>query len=278
MAAGQPSNGWAAQLELRFEPDPDGSGKTLLFPKHLGPLRIQKALYPEGPDLCQAIIVHPPGGIAAGDELEINVHLPADTQALVTTPGAAKWYGSSGGAACQSIRLDISGRLEWLPQESIIFNQAVVQSQLDINVAGQAATIGWDHLIFGRQASGESFDEGHFFQTLNLSIGHAPIWSERLSLSGADPLFQSPIGLRGHHALATIWAVSDDKAPWTTENVESLRMACPETAWTRLHPRLVVGRLLGPAEALKQHLVSAWTALRPMALGRTAVPPRIWAT
>ena len=66
---------WPARLALDFRSDPtqgQGSPRTLLTNQHLGPLRIQKALYPEGQECCHAIVVHPPGGIAGGDCLRID--------------------------------------------------------------------------------------------------------------------------------------------------------------------------------------------------------------
>jgi urease accessory protein len=93
---------WLARLDLDFHvAGPvnsvpasaalEASFSTNLKHRHLGPLRIQKALYPEGPGLCHAIIVHPPGGIAGGDRLEVQLRSQAHSQGLVTTPSAAKW-------------------------------------------------------------------------------------------------------------------------------------------------------------------------------------------
>jgi urease accessory protein len=92
---------------------------------------VQKALYPEGGEVCHAIVVHPPAGIAGGDELEIDVRLQAHAHALLTTPGAAKWYRSSGPPARQRIVLGAAAGavLEWLPQESIVFDGALAELQ-----------------------------------------------------------------------------------------------------------------------------------------------------
>jgi urease accessory protein len=269
---------WEARLNLSFRCDPTQQSRTQLFHQHSGPLRIQKALYPEGSDLCHAILIHPPGGIAAGDDLGIQMTVDPAARALITTPGAAKWYGSTGQIARQQIEMDIQGDLEWLPQESIIFNSAVVQSAIRMRADKAARGFGWDTLIFGRSACGESFDTGSFRQVLELHLDHQLVWKEQLALQGGDPLFASPIGLRGFHALATCWAIRPAHAAWQAHELAALRSAEGALAWTQLHPRLLVGRALGAPPQLKERLIAAWQVVRPMLFGRLAVPPRLWAT
>ena len=115
---------WQARLALEYTRQ---GGRTALSGReHSGPLLVQKALYPEGDAVCHSIIVHPPGGIAGGDALKLEVRLREDTAALLTTPGAGKWYRSMGPKASLAQRFDV-GRgavLEWLPQPAIVFDAA----------------------------------------------------------------------------------------------------------------------------------------------------------
>src|ERR1700731_2638714 len=104
-----------ARLTLGFS---DDHGTTRLTDRrHYGPLRVQKALYPEHPSVCHAVVIHPPGGVVGGDQLQIEARVGAAANALITTPGAAKWYKANGHVSRQQIRLEAAAgaALEWLP-------------------------------------------------------------------------------------------------------------------------------------------------------------------
>jgi urease accessory protein len=268
---------WHASLALRVRA---AGGRSRLEAVHRGPLRVQKALYPEGPSPCHAVVLHPPGGIAGGDALEIAVDVGAGAHALVTTPGAAKWYKANGRRASQDVRLAVAGALEWLPQETIIFDAAAARSTIDIELADGASMIGWDIVAVGRAAAGERFAQGDFSQTIRLRVGGALVWVERTRLVGGDGLLDSPIGLAGRHVFGSLWATG----PTIDDNtLEQARAALAEhgtaAPLTRLAPRLLVARTsAGSTPAVRAALGAAWSVLRPLVLQRPAVPPRLWAT
>src|SRR5262245_64528023 len=98
---------WRAELALEFE---RRAGRSVLARRrHDGPLVVQKPLYPEGGEVCHTIVVHPPGGIAGGDDLSISAAVAEGAAALLTTPGAAKWYRSAGPWAAQRVLFDVAG-------------------------------------------------------------------------------------------------------------------------------------------------------------------------
>ena len=193
---------WKAQLALEFRFQDQ---KTTLARKfHDGPLVVQKPLYPEGREVCHAIVVHPPGGIAGGDELSLKVNTEKNAATLLTTPGATKWYRSAGPWARQDIALDVKGSVEWLPQETIVFSGALAQSAVEIDLAADAALVGWDIVCMGRTGSGERFERGSYRSSIRIRREGRLLWLERGRIDGGGKLLDSPAGLGGQPVFGTL--------------------------------------------------------------------------
>jgi len=272
--------GWQARLHLGFERR--GEATILARREHLGPLRVQKPLYPEGEAICHAIVLHPPSGIAGGDELEIDVRVEADTHALLTTPGAGKWYRSAGPRASQALQFQVAagGMLEWLPQETIIFDGALADMTTRINLAPDARFLGWDILCLGRRASGEQFAQGDLHLTTRMTLADHPVWLERGRIQGGSALLHSPAGLAGFSVSGTLLASAQ---AIDTSLVAACREITPmETAaqaGITCLPGLMVARYLGhSSEAARAWFTQLWHRLRPALFGLEAQPPRIWNT
>jgi urease accessory protein len=266
---------WHAELELGYARFGDTTRPVLR--RHKGPLRVQKHLYAEGPEVCQHIIVHPPGGIAGGDRLDIDVSVGASAWAQLTSPGAAKWYRAAGPAYQQlKVRVAAGATLEWMPQETIVYSAAQAQLHTIIELEGDARLLYWDVVALGRPAAGERFDRGHFQSRLDIRRDGRALWHERQRVSGDDGLLDSPIGLDGQPVFATLLITG-------TLDGELLQR-CRELPskvrgdLTQL-PDLIVARCLA-SEALhaRDWLIALWTLLRPAMLGREALAPRIWST
>ena len=270
--------GWAARLELRFARD---RGRTVLAARrHVGPLRVQKALYPEGNDVCQAIIVHPPGGIVGGDLLAIDIEAGNDTQVQLTTPGAAKWYRSSGAIARANTTLRVHGGalVEWLPQDNLLFDGARAAIRLRVDLTGDARFIGWDVTTLGRIESGESFSTGCLRQVSELFHDGALIWCERAAVDGGSRALQSGAILNGAPVFGTLVATGVTVHDAMLAACRAVACASGDGAVTRL-PDVFVARYRGDsAHAARAYFATLWKLLRPMFAGRNAVPPRIWNT
>ena len=266
---------WHAELALGYGRFGDCTRPTLR--RHLGPLRVQKHLYAEGPEVCQHIIVHPPGGIAGGDQLNINVHVGPGAWAQLTSPGAAKWYRAAG-PAYQSVELNVAAgaTLEWLPQETIVFSAAQAELSTRIALEGDARLFYWDMVALGRLASGERFERGHFQSQLDIRRDGQLLWHERQRIVGNDGLLDSPIGLDGNPVFATLLVTGDISA----ELLDTCRnLPNPVRGDLTQLPGLLVARCLA-SEALEARgwLIDLWRLLRPALLGREALAPRIWST
>jgi urease accessory protein len=271
---------WLAALDLGFERR--GDSTLLARRKHRGPLRVQKALYPEGPGICHAIVLHPPAGIAGGDHLQIDIELGPDAQALLTTPGAGKWYRSAGPLAEQSVSLKVGAgaTAEWLPQESIVFAGAEARMRTSVELAEGARFIGVETICFGRRASGENFDRGNLQLASDIRLDGKPLWQERGRIAGGSLLLDSPIGLAGYSLCSTVLAAGVDI---DAQTLAGCRAATSKEAGAQYGvsamPKLFVGRYLGhSAEAAREWFVTLWQHLRPIMVGREAVVPRIWNT
>ena len=243
--------GWRARLALEFALQ---GNKTVLARRGSdGPLVVQKPLYPDGPERCHAIVVHPPGGIAGGDELHLSVK--SEGHALLTTPGAAKWYRSAGSWAKQTLQFDIEGTLEWLPRETIVFDGALAQLETIIQLGPQASYRGWEIICLGR------FNRGRVKMNTRIMRGERMLFVEKGEIEGGGRLMRSPAGLGGRSVFGTLIATSSEK------------ISMAGLAITRL-PGLLIARYLGDSseEALRA-FTRLWKLLRP-----SAVEPRIWST
>jgi urease accessory protein len=152
-----------------------------------------------------------PGGIADGDQLEIDLVLQGGAHALLTTPGASKWSRGrtrdSQGVCRQTLvaRLAVDAMLEWLPQENIVFDAARALLETRLELAAGARMIGWEIVCLGRTASGERFEQGEIAQHTEIYVDQRLIWREHGRLGGGDARLHSPVGLDGKTVYGTMW-------------------------------------------------------------------------
>lgn len=266
---------WHAELTLGFARR--GERTVLAENRHVGPLRVQKALYPEAAAVCHAAIVHPPAGIAGGDHLQLLVRNATSAHALITSPGAAKWYRSGGNRSFQTVVLDVAGAgcLEWLPQETIVFDGAEPVIRTSVSLDAGATACGWDILCLGRRAAGERFLSGELRQHSEIVRAGKLLWRERVVLPGGSPLLDAAAGFQGKSVLGTFWL----SAPQHDEDWLPLaRAAAPDVAITQL-PGVLLARCLGDsAIAVREALTAVWHALRPLAFHQPPITPRLWQT
>ncbi len=266
---------WQASLRLCFADD--GGVTRLVERRHQGPLRVQKALYPEGEKICHAIVVHPPGGVVGGDMLSVDCELGDGAHALLTTPGAGKWYRANGKVSRQTVTLaaGAGAALEWLPQETIFFDDAAVALEHKVDLAAGARYIGLEVLCFGRRASGEVFKSGLVKQRTQIRSGGKLVWWEQGHVAAGSTSMRSRFGLDGASVCATLIAVG---APLPAALLAQIRALDPMLAASQVKTVFVARLLNDDSEAARRIMTAAWQLLRPHLLGCEAPVPRIWNT
>ena len=275
--------GWHGRLELDYRRDGDS---TSAHDRHDGPLRVLQRLYPEGPAICHHVLVHPPGGMVGGDTLAIALRLGEASHAVITSPGAARFYRSGGERALQQLNATLAAgaRLEWLPLETIAYSGCEGENHLRFDLAPGAEMLGWDVLALGLPAAEQPFVRGRYRQHIEIP-GR---WLERGTIAADDALLlDSPLGLAGQRVTGTLWfAAGEPLAPARREALlDAARTACADPGLARTagatapSDAVVLLRALAPrVEPLMDLFKAVRERWRAEAWGLDALPPRIWTT
>lgn len=278
---------WHGQLDLHYRRDGDDPRqRTIAHDRHDGPLRVLQALYPEGDSICHHVLVHPPGGVVGGDVLNIAARVDSGAHALITTPGATRFYRSAGEPALQAVSADVANgaRLEWLPLESIAHSGCIAENRMQFNLHGGAEMMGWDVLALGLPASNLAFERGSFTQRIELP-GR---WLERGVIDAGDVrLLDSAVGWAGHRVMGSMWfAVGGPMAaPRRDGLLDSARGVVEgntlraSAGVTSAHEGIIVLRALAHrVEPLMQLMTAVWAVWRRIAWQLDAPSPRVWRT
>ena len=274
---------WHAQLHLDYTLE---AGRTVARHHHTGPLRILQSLYPEGDTVCHNVLVHPPGGLVGGDTLNMQVQVHTGSHALITTPGATRFYRSDGPEALQSVHLQVAdgARLEWLPLENIAYSGCRAENRLLVDLAPTAELIGWDITALGLPLASQPFLQGYLRQNIEMP----GVWMECGSLRADDTrLLHSPAGLASQACMGTLFFMAGTALP-RTRREQALELAralisphatASMAGATSPHPRVLLVRVLAPvvepAMDLLRQIRNVW---RSQLWNQKSENPRIWST
>jgi urease accessory protein len=286
--------GWQGRLALDLALR-DGRSVAARLAHH-GPLRVQKLLWPEGPALAHAILLHPPAGLAGGDSLSLELALEPGSALLLTTPGAGRWYRGDAPAS-QTVSVAVGARacLEWLPQECVLHDGVIGAQSMRVDVAADATALGTEVLVLGRRASGERLERADFDSRLELRRDGRLLLAEHARI---DARAAGAAALGDAHASGLLWAIAPDPIdPLLPERCEAAIDATIAAAdehrddrrgWgidatiggaSLVDPHLLLVRVLGRSpQTVRAAITAAWSVLRPPLVGREAVVPRIWRT
>jgi urease accessory protein len=236
-----------------------------------GSLRVR---FPNGNSQAalDAVIVNTGGGMTGGDRFDVDIKVGAGARLTVTTAAAEKIYRSLGPDTDIGVKLDVGpgGALVWLPQETIVFDQARLRRSIDVALARDAKLLLAEAAVFGRSAMGETVVHGRFLDRWRLRVGGALVFAETLRLDGdiAQRLAQRAIA-GGGVAVASVIKCPGSDADAVAVRAMQNHFACEVgiSAWNGL----AVARLVASdGAALRRDLVAVLTALDAAPL------PRLW--
>ena len=196
---------WLAFLSLQFNRQHQRT--VLTRRQHQGPLLVQKPFYPHDDHACHVYLIHPPGGIVGGDHLELNTSVGQGAHALLTTPAAGKSYRHPERQAAfnQSLVIQNGASLDYLPQETILYNGANYKSLLEIKAHESARFIAWDIVCLGRHADKIDFEFGRLDQQVKIYHNDELLLFDRLRIQPGDAMIQAKWGLANHGVIASLW-------------------------------------------------------------------------
>jgi urease accessory protein len=223
----------------------------------------------------EAVLANTSGGIAGGDTSHIDILVAQNAQALVTGQAAEKIYRSIDMPASirTVIKIEDGSTLEYLPQESILFDGAKLNRAVNISLGARSCLLLSEMFVLGRWAMNEDFTRGIFLDRWSIDVAGQPIWREGLRVEGGLSSLSSSLGFANARALATIFYVGAN----ASEVLGAARDAIGPMGGATIVRGMLVVRMLGnEAGMLKQQLSEIISIIRAAALGRPAEVPRVW--
>lgn len=282
---GVDGSGWQGRLELEFVAR---EGRTQLGRSFVqAPMKVQRPFFPEGDRVCHVVTLHTAGGVVGGDRLSTQVHLAQNAHALSTTATAGKIYRSNGSTAEQTTHLRIAagGCLEWLPQETIVFDGADYRQRLRVDLEGDALWLGWEITRLGRTARGERFSSGHWRSHTEVWQDGRLLWVDPQLILGGSGSLTSPHGLNDCPVAASFAILGQPVAQLPTDLLAQTRQLNPapapanptlQHAATRLQSGLLYRYRGQSTLEARRWFIQVWHLLRPALVKRSGYLPRVW--
>lgn len=271
------SVGMHGRAELGFEANGEQTKLKHLY--QASPLRV---LFPTLPktELNTAVLVTTSGGLVGGDQLEINLTAEANSKALVMGQAAEKVYRSVGPDTFfnTDIKIHDGAYLEWLPQETIVFDQARLRRTTRVDIAETGQFTGAEMLVFGRTAMGENVCSGLVRDVWDIRKNGKRLWADALHLDGdIKSKLDHPAGFDGARAVATFIHVSSDAENHLDFARELLdHESDVRTGATISNSVLVVRWLAKDTLQLRNSFGKFWAAFRAHTQNLPGKMPRLW--
>jgi urease accessory protein len=264
------------QIAARFA---EADGRTRLADLHqVSPLRLLFPA-PAAGDPPTAALVTTSGGLVGGDSLAVEIAVDRRAGALVMAQAAEKIYRSSGADCRIDITLAVGpdGWLEFLPQETILFDGSRLRRRTRVEAAAGARLLAGEILVFGRTARGERLRQGLLHDAWQVRRDGRLEWAEALRLEDdIAARLDDPAGFAGATVFACLIFVVDSPAAWLPLVRARLAETDGQAAATVVNGVLVVRWLGRDGLALRRSFAAVWTGLRQSAGGYPARLPRLW--
>ncbi|ASY64013.1 Urease accessory protein UreD [Sinorhizobium sojae CCBAU 05684] len=225
----------------------------------------------------EAVLINSSGGVTGGDRLNWAFEAGEGTRLTLTTQACEKIYKASAGTAAIETRLSAAAgaRVDWLPQETILFDRASLSRALEIDLASDAVLLAVEAVLLGRKAMGEAVHAGLFRDRWRVTSGGKLIHAEDLTLADEIArLAARPAVLCSAPAFATLLYVAPDcEAVLSTLRAALARVAGAGVSHYRVGERdkLVARVVAADGFELRKILVPLISHLR-----KDASVPKVW--
>ena len=253
---------------IRFKRENGAARLDRLFQCGAAKIRLPKVAAGQPP---VAVLINTAGGLTGGDRLSVAAEVEAGARALLTTQACEKIYRSAGGDASVETTLSVgeSGRLDWLPQETILFDGARLRRRIEADLAPGATLLALEATIFGRAAHGETIARGLFVDRWRVRRCGRLIYADDLRFEWADAaLLSRSAVLAGAGAMATILCVADEPERHLAPLREIIGGAGGASAW---NGKLLARVVCEGGAALRRVLIPALVELLD-----GAALPKMW--
>lgn len=216
-----------------------------------------KLLFPRaGGSAMTGVLLNTAGGITGGDRFDVSATVRQECHLILTSQAAERAYRAQPGETGHlSTQLTVEGaaRLDWLPQETLLYDQSALKRSLTIDMAGNSRVLICEPVVFGRTAMGEHVRHGLFHDRIDLRRDGTLIFADRTRLEGSmAEILSGPATAGGCAAMASVLLAATDAERF----LDPARALLPDTAGAGLiRPGLLFARLLArDAYELRQTL------------------------
>lgn len=230
-----------------------------------------KAMLPRTYGPCpEVVFLNTAGGITGGDRLRYGLDLGPGTRLVATTQTAERAYRSPEGAGDVALEFSLSAgaHLDWLPQETILFDRSNTCRTTRVDMAGDSTLLWAEMLVMGRAAMGEQLERVALRDQRQIWRDGKPVFVEPLELS--PEILSARAGLSGARAISTVAFLSAD-AKDALETVRALSFERVQIAASAWDGKLIIRAIASDAQPLKRAVAALVTTLR-----RNVALPRVW--